>query len=99
MACAASAKRLHAYVVASRPARYIIPEAHDAYLHGRYLWYGGQFDKSADYFRKAIALQPDYALGWSGLTGRPPWRVFSIPGPLSLRWMSPRIRRLRSTTL
>jgi TolB-like protein len=48
--------------------KYVNPEAHDAYLHGRYLWYQGVYPESATYFRKAIEIQPDYALGWSGLS-------------------------------
>jgi tetratricopeptide (TPR) repeat protein len=51
---------------ASQP-RYINPEAHDAYLRGRYLWF--QFDAvhSLEYFQKAIQIQPDYAAAWAGL--------------------------------
>lgn len=44
------------------------PEAHDAYLRGMYLWYVDDTERSGDYFKKAVALQPDYALGWSGLS-------------------------------
>jgi TolB-like protein/DNA-binding winged helix-turn-helix (wHTH) protein len=65
-AAQAIAKRLNR-AVAVKPARYVNPEAHDAYLHGRYLWFTSQYEKSADYFRKATELQPDYALGWAGL--------------------------------
>jgi len=56
--------------VATSPAptqRYINPEAHDAYLRGRYIWSGQNDQDSLSYFEKAIALQPDYALAWSGL--------------------------------
>ena len=66
-AAQAIAKRLNASVAAIRPARYVNPEAHDAYLRGRVLWIAGEYDKSGEYFQKAIELQPDYALGWSGL--------------------------------
>lgn len=48
-------------------ARYVNPEAHDAYLHGRYFWFTFDTDKTFPYFRKAIELQPDYAAAWSGL--------------------------------
>ena len=65
-AAQAIAKRLNS-AVAVKPARYVNPDAHDAYLHGRYLWFTSQYEKSADYFRKATELQPDYALGWAGL--------------------------------
>jgi TolB-like protein/DNA-binding winged helix-turn-helix (wHTH) protein len=57
--------------VATSPApapRYINPEAHDAYLHGRYSWFGSNDASTLDYFEKAIQLQPDYAAAWSGLS-------------------------------
>jgi TolB-like protein/DNA-binding winged helix-turn-helix (wHTH) protein len=66
-AALAIAKRLNASEAALKPARYVNPEAHDAYLRGRVLWIAGEYDKSGEYFQKAIELQPDYALGWSGL--------------------------------
>ncbi len=47
--------------------RHINPEAHDAYLLGRYYWFAEDFDKSREYFQKAIALQSDYAAAWSGV--------------------------------
>lgn len=58
---------LHATVASPQSARSVNPEAHDAYLHGRYLWFVSNHDGSAEYFKKAIKLQPDYALGWAGL--------------------------------
>jgi len=52
----------------SAPAkRYISPEAHDAYLHGRYFWFTFNVANTLPYFEKAIQLQPDYAAAWSGL--------------------------------
>jgi TolB-like protein/DNA-binding winged helix-turn-helix (wHTH) protein len=57
--------------VASAPARqqrYVDAAAHDAFLHGRYLWVAGNLGESRKYFEKAIQLQPDYAAGWSGLS-------------------------------
>lgn len=57
--------------VASAPTkvkRYVSPEAHDAYLRGRYIWFGGNMGRSREYFEKAIQLQPDYAAAWSGLS-------------------------------
>jgi len=48
--------------------RYINPEAHDLYLHGRYIWFSHVSDPSREYFEKAIQLQPDYAAAWSGLS-------------------------------
>ena len=61
------AKRLKS-ASAQPPPRYVSPEAHDAYIHGRYLWNAGQNEKAGEYFRKATELQPDYAPGWSGMS-------------------------------
>jgi TolB-like protein/DNA-binding winged helix-turn-helix (wHTH) protein len=47
--------------------RYVSPEAHDAYLHGRYFWFTFNVSNTLPYFEKAIQLQPDYAAAWSGL--------------------------------
>jgi TolB-like protein/DNA-binding winged helix-turn-helix (wHTH) protein len=51
----------------SKPERRINPEAHDAYLLGRYYWFASEYEKSREYFQKAIDLQPDYAAAWGGL--------------------------------
>lgn len=67
-AAQAIAKRLNASEAGIRPERYVNPEAHDAYLRGRYYWFAFHGKEAAEYFRKAIALQPDYALGWVGLS-------------------------------
>jgi TolB-like protein/DNA-binding winged helix-turn-helix (wHTH) protein len=67
-AAQAIAKRLNSAASTLKPARYVNPEAHDAYLHGQYLWFQGQYDKSLPYFKKATELQPDYAPGWAGLS-------------------------------
>ena len=67
-AAEAIGRRLHSSATPVRPQKYINPEAHDAYLHGRYLWYAGQNDKAFEYFKKATQLQPDYAPGWSGMS-------------------------------
>jgi TolB-like protein len=64
----AIARRLHSLVTPASPSRYVNPEAHDAFLHGRYLWYAGQNEKAIEYFKKATQLQPDYAAGWSGIS-------------------------------
>ena len=61
------AKRLHSALLQTVSTRYVNPEAHDAYLRGRYVWYGGENEEAGKYFRKATELQPDYALGWAGL--------------------------------
>ena len=53
--------------VSSKPEKKVKPEAHDAYLRGRYQWFLYDYDGSGQYFQKAIDLQPDYAAAWSGL--------------------------------
>jgi TolB-like protein len=65
-AAEAIANRLHSLVTPASPSRHVNPEAHDAFLHGRYLWYAGQNEKAIEYFEKATQLQPDYGPGWSG---------------------------------
>jgi len=61
------AKRLGSTTVQSASTPYINPEAHDAYLRGRYIWFQGDNEAAGKYFRKAIELQADYAPGWAGL--------------------------------
>ncbi|HJQ22627.1 MAG TPA: tetratricopeptide repeat protein [Blastocatellia bacterium] len=46
------------------------PEAYQLYLKGRYFWnkrIKGGFKKAIDYFNRAVALDPDYALAYAGL--------------------------------
>ena len=62
------AKQLNSAAASVRPQRLINPEAHDAYLRGRYYWISFKTSKAGEYFKKAVELQPDYALGWSGLS-------------------------------
>jgi TolB-like protein len=62
------AARLKKLSTLARPKIEVNPEAHDAYLRGVYLWYVGDTEGSGNYFKKAVALQPDYALGWSGVS-------------------------------
>ena len=54
---------------AASPVRTVTinPEAHDAYLRGRYLWFRGSNKEAGEAFLRATKLQPDYALAWSGL--------------------------------
>lgn len=47
--------------------RKIKPEAHDAYLLGRYYWFNFEYQKSRELFQKALDLQPDYAAAWGGV--------------------------------
>ncbi len=48
-------------------ARRVNPEAHDAYLRGLYFIQRRDGNLAASYFRKAIALQPDYGAANAGL--------------------------------
>ncbi len=51
----------------SRPVN---PEAHEAYLRGLYYWNKrgrAGLEKAIDYFNRAIALDPNYALPYAGL--------------------------------
>ena len=73
-AAQAIARKLDRVTPQTAVARYINPEAHDAYLRGRYLWFAQNaseethtVEAAGKYFRKAIELQPDYADAWSGL--------------------------------
>ena len=47
--------------------QYVNPEAHDAYLQGRFYWNMIDFPKSKSNFERAVQLQPDYAAAWAGL--------------------------------
>ena len=56
------------HVLASRPTE--DPEAHELYLKGRYFWNKRNpenLKKAIDYFKRAIARDPAYALAYSGL--------------------------------
>jgi TolB-like protein len=51
--------------------RRVDPEAHDAYLRGRHqyhLWTPEGWRRSIESFERAIAIDPDYALAYSGLS-------------------------------
>jgi TolB-like protein/DNA-binding winged helix-turn-helix (wHTH) protein/cytochrome c-type biogenesis protein CcmH/NrfG len=66
-AAMAIAKHTNSKVLQPAPARYVNPAAHDAYLHGKYLWYQGPNEEAGKYLKKAVALQPDYAAAWAGV--------------------------------
>lgn len=66
-AAEAIARRLHSAAPAHAAARYVSPEAHDAYLRGHYFWMVGRNEDAGRYFRQAVQIQPDYAPGWAGL--------------------------------
>lgn len=61
------AKRTNSTAANHARVRYVSPEAHDAYLHGRYLWYAWSNEEAEKYFQKAVELQPDYAAAWTGI--------------------------------
>jgi len=47
------------------------PTAHQNYLRGRHFWYQrtpSSLERALEYFKKAIEIDPDYALAWSGLS-------------------------------
>ncbi len=67
-AAKAIAARLKSSVSSVAPTPRINPEAHDAYLQGRYYWFGDNYAQCTEQMQKAIDLQPDYALAWSGLS-------------------------------
>jgi TolB-like protein/cytochrome c-type biogenesis protein CcmH/NrfG len=60
-----------AEVQAAASGRADNPEAYRLYLQGRYFierMTQTDLARSVDYFRQAIALDPDFALGWTGLS-------------------------------
>jgi TolB-like protein/DNA-binding winged helix-turn-helix (wHTH) protein/Flp pilus assembly protein TadD len=69
------------------------PEAYDLYLRGRYFWNQltpATNTRAIEYFERSIALDPDYALAWAGisqtLVGSP------INGDADPREVAPRAR-------
>lgn len=61
----------HRIKAAATPAvtrRYINPQAHEAYMQGRFFWLSHNDQPSLQYFQKAVQLQPDYAAAWSGIS-------------------------------
>jgi tetratricopeptide (TPR) repeat protein len=61
------AKEVHSAALPPKSSYKIAPEAHDAYLRGRYNWFTGSSETVRESFEKAIQLQPDYAAAYSGL--------------------------------
>jgi len=66
-AARAIAARLNSSTPPHAIARYINPKAHDAYLRGHYYWVVGRNEDAGRYYQQAVQIQPDYALGWTGL--------------------------------
>jgi TolB-like protein/DNA-binding winged helix-turn-helix (wHTH) protein len=76
-AARAIASRLKKVATPVAPLQVISAEAHEAYLHGRYFFWAGThtnafhdqaMNKAGEYYKQAVALQPDYAQAWSGLS-------------------------------
>jgi TolB-like protein/class 3 adenylate cyclase/Tfp pilus assembly protein PilF len=68
---AAAEAKAKAEVHAAAAGRADNPEAYRLYLQGRYFidrMTQADLARSVDYFRQAIALDPDFALGWAGLS-------------------------------
>src|SRR5215469_7312566 len=60
--------RSEQHAIAARPTENT--EAHQLYLKGRFFWNkrtGNDLKKSIDYFQQAIAIDPNYALGYAGV--------------------------------
>jgi hypothetical protein len=56
------AKEVHSAALPPKPSGpRIAPEAHDAYLRGRFNWFTGSKETVRESFDRAIQLQPDYA--------------------------------------
>jgi TolB-like protein/DNA-binding winged helix-turn-helix (wHTH) protein len=66
-AARAIAARLNSGTPPHGHARYVKPEAHDAYLRGHYSWVVRRNEDAGRYYQRAVEIQPDYALGWTGL--------------------------------
>lgn len=68
------------------------PEAYDAYLRGRYWWSkrGAAAWKGLDYFQKAIAKDPSYALAYSGIADS--YLMLGFNGNLSPKEAFPRAK-------
>jgi tetratricopeptide (TPR) repeat protein len=75
------ARKLNSAALPPAPPRFVSAAAHDAYLHGKFLWYRGKNEEAGEYFRKATELQPDYALGWCGLADYYGLRAWSVRDP------------------
>jgi TolB-like protein/DNA-binding winged helix-turn-helix (wHTH) protein/Tfp pilus assembly protein PilF len=78
-AAQAIAQRLHSDVAMPATTHAVSPEAHDAYLRGRYFIQKREADKSVAYFQQAISIDPSWSLAYSGLAA-----AFHSEGVLSM---------------
>src|SRR5713101_2261550 len=72
-------------------ARPVNPEAHDAYLRGRYFQYkrtGEGLKRSVEYFEQSVAKDPASALAYSGLSDS--YSILGVLGYLSPQQASPK---------
>jgi TolB-like protein/DNA-binding winged helix-turn-helix (wHTH) protein len=74
------AREVNTAVSSAKPQPRINPDAHDAYMRGRFFWFNGSNRRSQDYFQQAIQLQPDYAAAWSGLADS--YTVLAVDGQM-----------------
>jgi TolB-like protein/DNA-binding winged helix-turn-helix (wHTH) protein/Tfp pilus assembly protein PilF len=73
---------------ALKKERPIDPEAHEAYLKGRYFWNqrtAAGFKNAADYFNQAVARDPGYAAAYSGLAD-----TYALMGDWQFSVMTPK---------
>jgi TolB-like protein/DNA-binding winged helix-turn-helix (wHTH) protein/Tfp pilus assembly protein PilF len=84
------------------------PEAHDDYLRGRYWAYKETFEggrKALEYYQKAIAKDPNYALAYAGVADAflilAHWATVSSTtgGGLSLKEASPKVKEAATKAL
>jgi TolB-like protein/DNA-binding winged helix-turn-helix (wHTH) protein len=87
----AIAREVKASVAPVPSPRVVQPDAHDAYLRGRYFWFSEDYDRSREYFEKAIRLQPDYAPAWSGLADA--YVVRAVATMVPVRDVAEQVRR------
>jgi len=66
-----AARQITGYLRSASPVAggvpYVNPDAHDAYLRGRFLFFSNRFEEAEVDFQKAAELQTDYAPAWAGL--------------------------------
>ncbi|HMG87736.1 MAG TPA: winged helix-turn-helix domain-containing protein [Terracidiphilus sp.] len=66
-AAQAIARRLHSDVAMPATTHAVSPEAHDAYLRGRYFLQKREPEKSSAYFQQATSIDPSLSQAYSGL--------------------------------
>ena len=87
------AKKLNSAVLRPAPTRSVSAEKHDAYRRGRYRGFRIRTMGPANTSKRATELQPDYALGWAGLS------MTTAPAPSKANWIRERHSRSRRPQL